>query len=120
MAEGLHTMPHPTFRRYLTGGFLAAALTLAGTAPANARDLGTGDRAWVWFQDVWSQGVSVLWPWHGGQAPSPGRASGLVPINAKEGLGLDPNGALPPPLPNVASPVCGTCRDQGPGLDPNG
>jgi hypothetical protein len=86
-------MPLSTLRRYLVLGVLAAALALAGAAPANARDLGTAGHAWLWLQDVWTQGISVLWDWHGREAPKPGQASGLVPINAKEGYGLDPNGA---------------------------
>jgi hypothetical protein len=109
-------MPLTTLRRYLIVGILAAVLTLAGAAPANARDLGPAGQAWLWLQDVWTQGASALWPWRG-ETPSPGRASGLIPIIAKEGLGLDPNGA---PRTNSASPVCGTCSDQGLGLNPNG
>ena len=113
----LHTMPLTTLRRYLVPGVLAAALTLAGAAPANARDLGTPYHAWFWLQDVWTQGVSVLWGWHAREAPSSGRTSGLVPINAKEGWGLDPNGSA---QTNSTSPVCGTCGDQGLSLRPNG
>lgn len=106
-----------TFRRYLIAGSLAAALTVAGAAPANARDLGTAGDAWAWLQDVWTQGFSALWAWPVREAPSPGRASGLVPITAKQGLGLDPNGS---PQASSASSGCTTCGDQGLGLDPNG
>jgi hypothetical protein len=104
------------FRRYLIAGSLAAALTMAGAAPANARDLGTAGHAWAWLQDVWTQGISALWPGHGRVAPSSGRAPGSVPITAKQGLGLDPNGS---PQANSAGPACTTCGDQGLGLDPN-
>jgi hypothetical protein len=110
-------MPLTTLRRYLIVGVLAVVLTLAGAAPANARDLGTASHAWLWLQDIWTQGVSVLWAWHGREAPGPGRASGLVPIVSKQGLGLDPNGS---PQTNSVIPGCVTCSDQGLGLDPNG
>lgn len=110
-------MPQPTFRRYLIVGFLAAALTLAGAPPVNARDLGTAGHAWIWLQDVWTQGVSVLLDWHGSKAPSPGRASGLIPIIGKEGLGLDPNGST---RTNSVSLVGGTCSDLGDCINPNG
>lgn len=106
-----------TFRRYLVAGALATILTLAGAVPANARDLGGAGHAWTWLQDAWTQGVAALWAWPGREAPSPARASGLVPIEAKQGLGLDPNGS---PQANSASSGCTTCGDQGLGLDPNG
>jgi hypothetical protein len=86
----LHTMPLTTLRRYLIVGALAAILTMAGVSPANARDLGTAGHAWLWLQDVWTQGISVLWAWQGRDAPNPGRASGII---SKQGLGLDPNGS---------------------------
>jgi len=104
-----------TFRRYLIAGALATFLTLAGAVPANARDHGTAGQAWAWLQDVWTQGFSALWGGPVRKAP-PTRASGLVPITAKQGLGLDPNGS---PQGSSASSGCTTC-DQGLGLDPNG
>lgn len=116
VAEGEHSM-QSNFRRYLIVGSLVAALTLAGAAPANARDLGGAGHAWAWLQDVWTQGVFALWPGHGRETSGPGRAAGLVPIISKQGLGLDPNGS---PQANSASPGCTTCGDQGLGLDPNG
>jgi hypothetical protein len=106
----LHTMPLTTLRRYLITGVLAAALTLAGAAPANARDLGTAGHVWLWLQDVWTQGISVLWDWRGREAPKPGQASGLVLIVAKEGPGLDPNGLAAALRPITAKPA----------LNPNG
>lgn len=99
-----------TFRRYLIAGALASILTLAGAVPANARDLGTAGHAWAWLQDVWTQGFSTLWAWPVRKAPSPARASGLVPIVGKEGPGLDPNGSAVAPRPNYAKPE----------LNPNG
>jgi hypothetical protein len=102
-----------TLRRCLTVGVLAAVLTTAGAAPAPARDLSTAGRAWLWFQDVWTQRLSALWDWDVGGRPD----SRKVLFQEKEGLGLDPNGA---PRPASVSPPCGTCTDEGPGLDPNG
>jgi hypothetical protein len=96
-------MSHTTLRRYLVVGVLVAVLAAAGAAPANARELNTAGSAWLWLQDLWTQGVSSLWGWHGREAPSHGRASGLVPIIAKEGYGLDPNGSTVP-RPNSATP----------------
>jgi len=106
-------MSYATLRRYLTVGVLAAVLSAAGAAPASARDLGTAGRTWLWLQDVWTQGVSILWPG--------ARESGakVVPSWAKQGYGVDPNGAPPPP-PSSVTPPCGTCPDEGYGLDPNG
>ncbi|HYX24009.1 MAG TPA: hypothetical protein VFC23_07630 [Thermoanaerobaculia bacterium] len=109
-------MSYATLRRYLTVGVLAAALGAAGAAPASARDLGTAGRAWLWLQDVWTQGVSILW-----QGPGAGESgSKLVPSWAKQGPGVDPSGATSPP-PSSATPPCGSsCPDEGFGLDPNG
>jgi hypothetical protein len=103
-------MSNTTRRRYLVVGVLIAVLATAGAAPASARDLNSAGSAWLWLQDFWTQGVSSLWGWHGREVPSPGRASGLVPIVAKEGPGLDPNGSPTSPRPNAATPD----------LDPNG
>ncbi len=115
-AEGEHDMSYTTLRRYLTVGVLAAVLSAAGAPPASARDVGTAGRAWLWLQDVWTQGVSILW--HGAGAGDSG--SKVVPSWAKQGYGVDPNGGTPP-RPSSVTPPCGsTCPDQGPGLDPNG
>jgi len=99
-------MSQTTLRRCLTVAILAAVLTTAGAAPAQARDLGTAGRAWLWLQDVWTQRLSALWDGSGGGKPE----SKEIPFQAKEGLGLDPNGS---PRPASVSPPCGTC-------DPNG
>jgi hypothetical protein len=108
-------MSQPTLRRHLTAGVLAAILTAASASPANARDLGSAGRAWLWLQDVWTQGISILGSWHGAGEP----ASKRVPYQANQGYGVDPNGATTP-RPSSATPPCGTCTDQGPGVDPDG
>jgi hypothetical protein len=108
-------MSQPTLRRYLTVGILAAVLTAANAAPAQARDLGTAGRAWTWLQGIWTQGVSALWDWNRTGEPGP---KGVL-YQEKQGPGLDPNGSTDP-RPAAASPACGVCTDEGPGLDPNG
>lgn len=106
-------MSHSMLRRCLIVGVLAAVLTTANPAPAQARDLGAAGRVWLWLQDVWTQRLSVLWGGNGSGNPEPKK----VPFQAKEGPGFDPNGA---PRPASVSPPCGTCTDEGPGFDPNG
>ena len=101
-------MSPTTLRRYVIVVVLAAALTLAGASPANARDFGTAGQAWLWLQQAWTQGISALWDWHGSKAPSPSRPVGWVPMAAKMAYGLDPNGA--PAAQSPASPVCDTCN----------
>jgi hypothetical protein len=113
--EGVYAMSQSTLRRYLTVGVLAAILTTASAAPAQARDLGTAGRAWLWLQDVWTQGVSALWDWSGVAGPG----SKGAPRREKQGHGMGSKG-LPSPRPAPPSPVCDTCADQGPGFDPNG
>ena len=107
-----------TLRRYLAVGALAAILTTANAAPAQARDLGTAGRAWLWLQDVWTQGVSALWGWSGATKPEPKG----VPHREKRGYGVGSSDS-PSPGPTLASPDCDNCTDQGDqgyGLDPNG
>jgi hypothetical protein len=104
-------MSHRSLRRHLTAGVLAAVL--AGAAPAQARDLGTAGRAWLWLQDAWTRGVSALWD----RTPVAVRRGGGPEDQRKEGDGLDPNGA---PKPSSAAPACASCSDQGAGLDPLG
>ena len=108
-------MSNTTLRRYLVVGVLVAVLAAAGAAPANARDLSTAGSAWLWLQDVWTQGIYALWGWHSPEPAGPRRTSGWVPIVAKEGLGLDPNGS---PRTNSSSAGCGT--DQCGPINPNG
>jgi hypothetical protein len=107
-----------TLRRYLAAGVLIAILAAASAAPANARDLTSAGGAWLWLQDVWTQSFSALWSWPGHEVPS--RASSLVPIVGKQGLGLDPNGISAPTGPDSPTPACSSCGDGRLGLDPNG
>gem|GEM_PF-3331651 len=109
-----------TFRRYLVLGVLVVVLAAAGAAPANARNLNNAGSAWIWLQDIWNHGVNSLWNWHGHETPRLSRVSGTVPIVAKEGPGLDPNGSPASTGPTSSQPACTGCGDQGLGLDPNG
>ncbi|HEV2852148.1 MAG TPA: hypothetical protein VHC97_05020 [Thermoanaerobaculia bacterium] len=106
-------MSHRSLRRHLTAGVLA--VVLAGAAPAQARDLDTAGRAWLWLQDAWNRGVSVFWE----RTPVAVRRGEAAEVQRKEGWGLDPNGSTSP-APDPAAPACDSCSDAGHGLDPNG
>lgn len=97
-------MSQKTVRRVVAAGVLTILLGLAGSAPAEARELrGTGSVG-RWLAGLWQNAVSVLWP--GSPATE----------NEKQGAGTDPNGR---PLPPSAT-SCGAACDAGYGVDPNG
>jgi hypothetical protein len=95
-------MTQRTLRRFVTAGACAALLSMGAATPAQARSLGTLDRAWQFFQGLLSWSAPVAKP----------------ATTQKQGLGLDPNGS--PNSATNAQPSCVSCNDQGLGLDPNG
>jgi hypothetical protein len=100
-------------RRFATVGALALLFFMAGAGSVQARDLSSVRGPWGWFQEIWSQGASVVGSWYGAPAAferNPRSTGGLQ----KVGPGVDPNGA------NNAGPVCLACSDEGLGVDPNG
>ena len=94
-------MTQRTLQRFVTAGALAATLFLAPAA--QARELSSVERAWQWFQGMWS--------W---SAPTPAPSGHSV---TKGGGSIDPNGS--PRGTTQTSSACTGC-DAGPGLDPNG
>lgn len=98
-------MSQKTVRRVVAAGVLTVLLGLAGSAPAEARELrGTGSVE-RWLAGLWQNAVSVLWPGS--------------PATEKAGYGLDPNGnPLPPSIPSATS--CGAACEAGYGVNPNG
>ena len=94
-------MIRPTLSRLVVAGALAALLTLAGPAPAQAADLANPRHVLDWLGQLWDTGLSALWSWtqtappEGTTAPG-GPGSGIEPSSSTEpgehGPGIDPNG----------------------------
>lgn len=95
-------MSQKTVRRVVAAGVLTILLGLAGSAPAEARELRDAGSVGQWLAGLWKNAVSVLWP--------------ESPATEKAGPGSDPNGN---PLPPSAT-SCGAACDAGFGVDPNG
>lgn len=93
-------------RRALACFGLLAALLFVAPAPSRA--------AGLWEIPILAPGIAVrVQTWLERWLPGPRR--GAAARNAKQGSGIDPNGAAPLP-----SPISGGTSNQGSGIDPNG
>lgn len=93
-------MTRRTLSRLVVAGALAALLTLAGPASAQAADLANPRQVLSWLGRLWDTGISALWS-STEIAPTGPTAPG------GPGSGIEPSNSTGP-------------GDQGPGIDPNG
>ena len=96
-------------------GLLAAALLLAGSAPAGAAGKGPAS-LWRWMVEGWKEWTgSVLVPSR--SAETRGSGDGIW---IKEGPGIDPNGGTAPKPDSPTGTACQDCGDPEPATGPGG
>jgi hypothetical protein len=100
--------------RACSAGLLAAALLVAGSAPAGAAGKGPAS-LWRWMMEGWKEGVLVLWR----SAETPGSGDGAWAW-IKQGPGIDPNGGTAPRPDSPEGTACQGCGDPEPGTGPGG
>jgi hypothetical protein len=88
--------------RACSAGFLAAALLVAGSAPAGAA--GRSPKSlWHWMMEEWREWTGVL-----------------TPRQPKQGPGIDPNGGTTPQPGSSTGTACHDCGDSASGTGPGG
>ena len=97
--------------RACSAGLLAAALLLAGSAPAGAAGKGPVS-LWGWIMEGWQQ--SVLHLWRSVETPGSGDGSWI-----KAGPGIDPNGGTAPDPDSPTGTACQDCGDPESGTSPS-
>lgn len=113
--QGGMDMSQRKIGRAFSAGLLAAALLLAGSAPADAAGRGPAS-LWRWIIGGWMEWAGgVLAP--GRSAPPAGSRSGSW---VKAGPGIDPNGGTPPPPASPTGTSCQDCGDPGAGTGSGG
>ncbi len=97
-------MSQPKIGRACSAGLLAAALLVAGSAPAGAA--GKSPKSlWRWMMEEWREWTGVPVPWQSVETPGSGNGSWI-----KQGPGIDPNGGT---VPQPGSPTGTACQDCG-------
>ncbi len=97
-----------------SAGLLAAALLVAGSAPANAA--GRSPKGlWRWMMEEWQEWTGVLVPQRPAETPGSGNGSWI-----KEGPGIDPNGGTAPKPGGSTGSACRGCGDSESGTGPGG
>jgi hypothetical protein len=85
-------------------GLLAAALLVAGSAPASAAERGSGS-LWGWMVKGWQEWTGTVFvPWRSVETPRSGERTWI-----KEGPGIDPNGGTAPKPGSTAGTACQDC-----------
>ena len=95
--------------RVCAAGFLAAALLVAGSAPAGAAERGPVS-LWGWVMKGWQEWTGTVFaPSRSAEKPRSGERTWI-----KQGPGIDPNGD---PKPSPTGTACQDCGDPatGPG-----